>query len=108
MEYMHSTYSDKNYIQGHQSMEYMHSTYSDKKYIYKDHYTRGVKHALPRRLDEGQLSDPGKTYTVEPPNKGHFGSGAFVLFSEFVLWWKVRVNLLLFAHQDLLYLDSMF
>ena len=33
--------------------------------------------------------------TVEPPNKGHFGSGAFVLFSEVVLWWEVRVNLLL-------------
>ena len=33
-------------------------------------YTRitiqeGLKHALPRRLDEGQLSDPGQTYTLE-------------------------------------------
>ena len=32
-------------------------------------------------------------YTVEPPNKGHFGSGAFVLYSEVVLWWEVRLNL---------------
>ena len=32
-------------------------------------------------------------YTVEPPNKGHFGSRAFVLFSEVVLWWEVRVNM---------------
>jgi len=30
--------------------------------------------------------------TVEPPNKGHFGSRAFVLFSEVVLWWEVRAN----------------
>ena len=28
--------------------------------------------------------------TVEPPNKGHFGNRAFVLFSEAVLWWEVR------------------
>ena len=32
-------------------------------------------------------------YTVEPPNKGHFGSKAFVLFSEVVLWWEVRANM---------------
>ena len=25
-------------------------------------------------------------YTVEPPNKGHFGSGPFVLYSEVVPW----------------------
>ena len=31
--------------------------------------------------------------TVEPPNKGHFGSRAFVLFSEVVLWWEVRANM---------------
>jgi len=31
--------------------------------------------------------------TVEPPNKGHFGSRAFVLFSEVVLWWEVRTNM---------------
>jgi len=30
--------------------------------------------------------------TVEPPNKGHFGGKAFVLFSEVVLWWEVRAN----------------
>ena len=27
-------------------------------------------------------------YTVEPPNKGHFGSGDFVRYSEVVLWWE--------------------
>ena len=27
--------------------------------------------------------------TVEPPDKGHFGSKAFVLYSEVVLWWEV-------------------
>ena len=36
-------------------------------------------------------------YTVEPPNKGHFGSGAFVLYSEAVLWWEVQINLLFLA-----------
>jgi len=30
---------------------------------------------------------------VEPPNKGQFGSRAFVLFSEVVLWWEVRANM---------------
>ena len=30
------------------------------------------------------------TYTVEPLNKGHFGSRGFVLFSEVVLWWEVQ------------------
>jgi len=43
--------------------------------------------------------------TVEPPNKGHFGSRAFVLFSEVVLWWEVRTNM---PPQDLTYLDSMY
>ena len=28
--------------------------------------------------------------TVEPLNKGHFGSRGFVLFSEVVLWWEVQ------------------
>ena len=37
------------------------------------------------------------TSTVEPPNKGHFGSKAFVLYSEVVLWWEVRLNLLFLA-----------
>ena len=31
--------------------------------------------------------------TVEPPNKGHFGSRAFVLYSEAVLWWEVRITI---------------
>ena len=31
------------------------------------------------------------TYTVEPPNKGHFGSATFVLYMEAVLWWEVRI-----------------
>jgi len=32
-------------------------------------------------------------YTVEPPNKGHFRSRAFVLFLEVVLWFKPMCNL---------------
>ena len=40
---------------------------------------------------------PTLTITVEPPNKGHFGSGAFVLYSEVVLWWEVQINLLFLA-----------
>ena len=39
----------------------------------------------------------GNCNTVEPPNKGHFGSGTFVLFSEVVLWWEVRANMQLIA-----------
>ena len=31
-------------------------------------------------------------YTVEPPSKGHFGSMAFVLYWEAVLWWEVRIT----------------
>ena len=31
--------------------------------------------------------------TVESLNKGHFGSRAFVLFSEVVLWWEVQANM---------------
>ena len=31
--------------------------------------------------------------TVEPPNKGHFGSGDFVLYLEAVLWWEVRITI---------------
>jgi len=46
--------------------------------------------------------------TVEPPNKGHFGSRAFVLFSEVVPWWEVRANMRFIAPQDLIYLDSMY
>ena len=45
------------------------------------------------------------TCTVEPPNKGHFGSRGFVLFSEVVLWWEVRANR---SFIDLIYLDNMF
>ena len=30
-------------------------------------------------------------YTVEPPNKGHFGIMTFVLYLEAVLWWEVRI-----------------
>ena len=32
------------------------------------------------------------SHTVEPPNKGHFGSGDFVLYLEAVLWWEVRIT----------------
>ena len=31
-------------------------------------------------------------YTVEPPKKGHFGNGTFVLSSEVVLISEVHVN----------------
>ena len=33
------------------------------------------------------------SYTVKPLNKGHFGSVAFVLFCEIVLWWEVRITI---------------
>ena len=33
---------------------------------------------------------PNKTITVEPPNKGHFGNGTFVLSSEVVLISEVH------------------
>ena len=46
--------------------------------------------------------------TVEPPNKGHCGSRAFVLFSEVVLWWEVQANMQFIAPHDLIYLDSMY
>ena len=32
--------------------------------------------------------------TVEPPNKGHFGSGDFVLYLEALLWWEVRISII--------------
>jgi len=32
---------------------------------------------------------PQNTYTVEPPNRGHFGTAAFVLSSEVVLFSEV-------------------
>ncbi len=32
----------------------------------------------------------GKSNTVEPPNKGHFGSRHTVLYREAVLWWEVK------------------
>ena len=31
--------------------------------------------------------------TVEHLNKGHFGSVAFVLYSEVVLWWEVEITI---------------
>ena len=43
--------------------------------------------------------------TVEPLNKGHFGSRGFVLFSEVVLWWEVQS---IRSFIDLIYLDNMF
>ena len=35
------------------------------------------------------------TYTVEPPNKGHFGTGNFVLCREVVLFSEVQIVLAL-------------
>ena len=43
-------------------------------------------------------------YTVEPPNKGQFGSRAFVLFSEVVLLWEVHFKLLLTALTDSIFM----
>ena len=43
--------------------------------------------------------------TVEPLNKGHFGSRGFVLFSEVVLWWEVQANR---SFIYVIYLDNMF
>ena len=31
--------------------------------------------------------------TVEPLNKGYFGSGDFVLYLEAVLWWEVPITI---------------
>ena len=45
---------------------------------------------------------------MEPPNKGHFGSRAFVLFSEVVLWWEVRANMQFIAPSRPIYLDSIY
>ena len=44
---------------------------------------------------------------MEPPNKGHFRSGAFVLYSEVVLWWEVRIKLLFLAASALKSLPNM-
>ena len=52
-----------------------------------------------RGVNKGHFS------TVEPLNKGHFGSTGFVLFSEVVLWWEVQANRFFI---DLIYLDNMF
>ena len=43
-------------------------------------------------LERGLESECPKWYTVEPPNKGHFGSMVFVLYWEAVLWWEVRIT----------------
>ena len=32
---------------------------------------------------------------MEPLNKGHFGSVAFVLYSEVVLWWEVEITIVI-------------
>ena len=57
------------------------------------------------RLRALQAVDEMLENTVEPLNKGHFGSRGFVLFSEVVLWWEVQANRLFI---DLIYLDNMF
>ena len=36
------------------------------------------------RVHQSQINGGRHRYTVEPPNKGHFGNGHFVLFSEAV------------------------
>ena len=39
--------------------------------------------------NRAELPDPIHLYTVEPPNRGHFGTVAFVLSSEVVLFSEV-------------------
>ena len=41
-----------------------------------------------------------KHNTVDPPNKGHFGDVAFVLYWEAVLWWEVRITSYSKHHSD--------
>ena len=43
----------------------------------------------------GRIVVPYHPITVKPPNKGHFGIWASVLYSEVVLWWEVQ-HILLF------------
>ena len=38
--------------------------------------------------------------TVEPPNKGHFGNGSFVLSSEVVLISEVHHILIVYEHYN--------
>ncbi len=55
-----------------------------------------TKHALIYVLDRMEWEWQWQCYfcpcmiTVEPPNKGHFGSRHFVLYREAVLWWEVK------------------
>ena len=44
---------------------------------------------VPIPTEESCIIYLGFLNTVEPLNKGHFGSKAFVLYSEVVLWWEV-------------------
>ena len=51
----------------------------------------GLGLAEPTELEPEVKAEP-LADTVEPPNKGHFGGGDFVLYLEAVLWWEVRIT----------------
>ena len=50
-----------------------------------------VRDLLGPALPTGPSTVSVTVYTVEPPNKGHFGSTAFVLYLEAVLRWEVQI-----------------
>ena len=50
--------------------------------------------SLMERVSEAQRhAKMVRKTTVEPPNKGHFGSRDFVLYLEAALWWEVRITI---------------
>ena len=55
------------------------------------------KHELfqyqPLLTEADAYSDFSNNITVEPLNKGHFGSVTFVLYLEAVLWWEVQITI---------------
>ena len=79
-------------------------TYYNNIYMYiKLYYVTGNSDCLhtipplPSQYSNKHNNTCHNNYTVESPNKGHFGSGASVLYSEIVLWWKVQLHLLILA-----------
>ena len=57
-------------------------------------YTRGMQHICGERslstyLNLSSLHE--NTHTVEPPNKGHLGTRASVLYSEVSFIWRLEM-----------------
>ena len=50
-----------------------------------------IMHVQFRNRESSYSRETNYLATVEPPNKGHFGSMVFVLYWEAVLWWEVRI-----------------